>query len=54
MLLKILTRYESAQTELNAAWNAASEDMYKAAAEAGQGQPGAEGGTSRRKCTGCR
>jgi len=33
---------ETAQAELNTAWTAASEDMYKAAADAGQ-QPGAEG-----------
>ncbi|MEN0056230.1 MAG: Hsp70 family protein, partial [Mucilaginibacter sp.] len=32
---------EAAQTELNAAWATASEEMYKASAEGGQ--PGAEG-----------
>jgi molecular chaperone DnaK len=34
---------ETAQAELNTAWTAASEDMYKAAADAGQAQPGADG-----------
>ena len=38
---KNLDAIESAQTELNAAWTAASEEMYKAAGEAGQAQPGA-------------
>eukprot|EP01037_Dinobryon_pediforme_P008409 gene8409-biopygen5029 len=32
---------ETAQAELSNAWNAASEEMYKAAGDAGQGQPGA-------------
>src|SRR6202012_5906365 len=39
---KNLADIETAQTELNAAWATASEEMYKASAEAGQ-QPGAEG-----------
>ncbi len=39
---KNFTDIESAQAELSAAWNAASEDMYKASAEAGQA-PGADG-----------
>src|ERR1700744_2163043 len=39
---KDLSAIETAQNELNTAWTAASEDMYKAAADAGQ-QPGAEG-----------
>src|SRR5476651_2483259 len=38
---KDLAAIETAQTELNTAWTAASEDMYKASAEGGQ--PGAEG-----------
>jgi molecular chaperone DnaK len=38
---KNLEDIESAQAELNTAWTAASEDMYKAAAESGQPQPGA-------------
>jgi len=40
---KNLADIEVAQTELSNAWNAASEDMYKATAEAGQ-QPGADAG----------
>jgi molecular chaperone DnaK len=40
---KDLAAIETAQTELNAAWSAASEEMYKAAADSGQAQPGAEG-----------
>jgi len=40
---KNLADIEVAQTELNTAWTAASEDMYKASAEAGQ-QPGADAG----------
>jgi len=40
---KNLDEIETAQTELNSAWTAASEDMYKASAEAGQ-QPGADAG----------
>src|SRR6202012_5783360 len=40
---KDLDAIETAQTELNAAWATASEEMYKASAEAGQPQPGAEG-----------
>jgi molecular chaperone DnaK len=39
---KDLDAIETAQTELNAAWQAASEDMYKASAEGGQ--PGPEAG----------
>jgi molecular chaperone DnaK len=36
---------DTAQAELSTAWNAASEEMYKAGADAGQGgQPGADGG----------
>ncbi|MDD2411526.1 MAG: hypothetical protein PHR79_01270, partial [Bacteroidales bacterium] len=35
---KDLTAIEAASTELNAAWHAASEDMYKKA-DAGQDQP---------------
>jgi molecular chaperone DnaK len=36
---------EAAQTELNTAWTAASEDMYKASAEGGaQGQPAGDAG----------
>jgi molecular chaperone DnaK len=38
---KDLAAIETAQAELNTAWTAASEDMYKAAADAGQPQPGA-------------
>ena len=33
---------EASQEELQAAWNVASEDMYKASQEAGQGAEGAE------------
>lgn len=40
---KNLADIEAAQEELNTSWTAASEDMYKAAADAGQAQPGAEG-----------
>jgi molecular chaperone DnaK len=40
---KDLAAIEPAQEELNAAWTAASEDMYKASAEGGQ-QPGADAG----------
>jgi molecular chaperone DnaK len=43
MLLKTWLLLKPAQEELNAAWTAASEDMYKASAEAG-GQPGADAG----------
>src|ERR1700712_1413277 len=39
---KNLADIDAAQTELNTAWTAASEEMYKASAEAGQQQPGAE------------
>ena len=39
---KDLASIDTAQAELNTAWTAASEDMYKAAADAGQ-QPGADG-----------
>jgi molecular chaperone DnaK len=35
---------DAAQAELSNAWNVASEEMYKATADAGQGQPGADGG----------
>jgi molecular chaperone DnaK len=38
---KNLTDIEAAQTELNNAWTAASEEMYKASADGQQGQPGA-------------
>jgi len=38
---KNLADIEVAQNELNTAWTAASEDMYKASAEQGQPQPGA-------------
>src|SRR6201996_2270607 len=37
---KNLADIDVAQTELNASWTAASEDMYKAAAESGAQQPG--------------
>ena len=40
---KDLSAIETAQNELNTAWTAASEDMYKAAADSGQAQPGADG-----------
>jgi molecular chaperone DnaK len=40
---KNFTDIEVAQTELSAAWNVASEEMYKATADAGQGQPGGNG-----------
>ncbi|MCD8741166.1 molecular chaperone DnaK [Mucilaginibacter roseus] len=42
---KNLADIEVAQAELDSAWKAASEDMYKAAAEAGQ-QPGADAGAA--------
>ncbi|GAA4930783.1 molecular chaperone DnaK [Mucilaginibacter defluvii] len=42
---KNLADIEVAQAELDNAWKAASEDMYKAAAEAGQ-QPGADAGAT--------
>lgn len=42
---KNLAEIETAQAELNAAWTAASEEMYKASAEAGQ-QPGADAGAA--------
>jgi molecular chaperone DnaK len=35
---------DTAQAELSNAWNVASEEMYKAAGDGGQAQPGAEGG----------
>jgi molecular chaperone DnaK len=38
-----LTAIDTAMAELNAAWTAASEDMYKATQDAGAAQPGAEG-----------
>jgi molecular chaperone DnaK len=38
---KDLGAIDNAQAALNAAWTAASEDMYKASAEGGQAQPGA-------------
>ncbi len=42
---KNFAEIDAAQAELQNAWNAASEDMYKATQEAGaQGQPNAEGG----------
>jgi len=37
---------DAAQAELSAAWNVASEEMYKATADAGQGQPGAGNGSA--------
>ena len=37
---------DAAQTELNTAWTAASEEMYKATADGGQGQPENNGGPS--------
>jgi molecular chaperone DnaK len=40
---KNLADIDTAQNELNTAWTAASEEMYKASAEAGQ-QPGADAG----------
>jgi molecular chaperone DnaK len=40
-----LTAIDAAMNELNAAWTAASEEMYKASQEAGAAQqPGADGG----------
>jgi molecular chaperone DnaK len=43
---KNFTDIDAAQAELSAAWNVASEEMYKATADAGDqgGQPGANGG----------
>jgi len=42
---KNFTDIDAAQAELSNAWNVASEEMYKATADAGdQGQPGANGG----------
>ena len=38
-----LAQIDAAVTEMNAAWTAASEDMYKATQDAGGAQPGAEG-----------
>jgi molecular chaperone DnaK len=38
-----LPQIDAAMTEMNTAWTAASEDMYKATQDAGQ-QPGADGG----------
>jgi molecular chaperone DnaK len=38
---KNLDAIDAAQTQLNTAWTAASEEMYKAAGDAGQAQPGA-------------
>jgi molecular chaperone DnaK len=38
-----LAAIDTAMTEMNAAWTAASEDMYKATQDAGGAQPGAEG-----------
>ena len=38
---KNFAEIETAQAELSAAWNVASEEMYKATADAGQAQPGA-------------
>jgi len=34
---------DAAQAELSTAWNVASEEMYKATADAGQAQPGGDG-----------
>jgi molecular chaperone DnaK len=45
---KDLAAIEPAQEELNAAWTAASEDMYKASAEGGQ-QPQGDAGSSSHK-----
>jgi len=39
-----LAAIDTAMAEMNAAWTAASEDMYKATQDAGGAQPGAEGG----------
>ncbi len=39
-----LAAIDTAMAEMNAAWTAASEDMYKATQEAGGAQPGAEAG----------
>ncbi len=38
-----LAQIDGAMTEINAAWTAASEDMYKATQDGGQQQPGADG-----------
>jgi molecular chaperone DnaK len=38
-----LAQIDAAVTEMNAAWTAASEDMYKATQDAGGAQPGADG-----------
>ena len=38
-----IAQIDAAMTELNTAWTAASEDMYKATQDAGGGQPGADG-----------
>jgi molecular chaperone DnaK len=38
-----LAQIDTAMTEMNAAWTAASEDMYKATQDAGGAQPGADG-----------
>lgn len=43
---KNITDIDAAQTELNAAWTAASEEMYKASADAGQGQPEGDAGAA--------
>ena len=38
-----VAQIDAAMTEINTAWTAASEDMYKATQDGGGGQPGAEG-----------
>ena len=43
---KNFTDIDVAQAELSAAWNVASEEMYKATADAGQGQPGTGNGSA--------
>ena len=43
-LAKDFAAMEASQEELQAAWNVASEDMYKASQEAGQGGAGADAG----------
>ena len=41
-----LAQIDVAMTEMNTAWTAASEEMYKATQEGAGGQPGADNGTS--------
>jgi molecular chaperone DnaK len=41
-----IARIDSAVTEMNTAWTAASEELYKASQGAGGAQPGTEGGAS--------